>query len=268
MPKYAVLSDIHGNLEAFEAVLGVCSSMNVDKFILLGDIVGYNADPVRCIELARSLDVVAAVRGNHDDYAINYDPDNRAGFNPHAHLAIQWTHDQLSDSDREWLNSLEYSKQILKIKLTIVHATLDTPERWGYIFKADDCVSHFMEQKTLLSFCGHSHVPVAFVRLPDRSTVELIPEWGGGIFDEDMDVDFSVIDSVTVQMKTMHNYLFNIGSIGQPRNGDPRASFAIYDSDELTVTRMMVPYDIAAAKQKVLDAGLPERLAIRLGIGH
>lgn len=268
MPKYAVLSDIHGNLEAFEAVLGVCSAMNVDKFVLLGDIVGYNADPVRCIELARSLDVVAAVRGNHDDYAINDDPENKAGFNAYAHIAIQWTHDQLSDADREWLNTLEYSKQILGFKVTIVHATLDSPHRWGYIFSESDSVTHFMEQKTQIGFCGHSHVPVAFVRLPDRSTIKQIVEWGGGAFDEDMDVDFSTVDSVTVKMEKMHNYLFNIGSIGQPRNGDPRASFAIYDSDEQSVTRVMVPYDIASAQQKVLDAGLPERLAVRLGIGH
>lgn len=268
MPKYAILSDIHGNLEAFEAVLEVCSAMNVNKFVLLGDIVGYNADPARCIELARSLDLVAAVRGNHDDYAIKDDPENNAGFNAYAHIAIQWTHDQLSDADREWLDSLEYSKQILGFKVTIVHATLDSPDRWGYIFGESDTVTHFMAQRTPLSFCGHSHVPVAFVRLPDRSTIKQIAEWGGGAFDEDLDVDFSVIDSVTVKMEKMHHYLFNIGSIGQPRNGDPRASFAIYDSDEQTVTRIMVPYDIATAQQKVLDAGLPERLAVRLGIGH
>ena len=268
MPKYAVLSDIHGNLEAFEAVLGVCSAMNVDKFVLLGDIVGYNADPVRCIELARSLDLVAAVRGNHDDYAICDDPEDTAGFNTYAHIAIQWTHDQLRESDREWLGGLDYSMQILGHKVTIVHATLDTPERWGYIFSESDSVTHFMEQTTQIGFCGHSHVPVAFDRLPDRSTIKRIAEWGGNALDEDFEVDYSVVDTVTVKMEKMHKYLFNIGSIGQPRNHDPRASFAVYDDVAKTITRYVLPYDIASTQAKVLAAGLPERLANRLAVGE
>lgn len=271
MPKYAVLSDIHGNLEAFEAVLKVCADAGADKFILLGDIVGYNADPARCIELARNLNPVAAVRGNHDDYAIIGNTEN-SGFNINARIAIQWTHDQLSQEDRDWLNSLPYKEIIAECNATAVHSTLDSPEGWGYIFDVQHATAHFSYQFKQVCFCGHSHVPVAFDKIPfassDRRAVERIPVWEGEEIDEDMDVDYTVADKITVKLEKGHKYLFNIGSIGQPRNGDPRASFAIYDNDEQTVSRYRIPYDIATAQQKVLDAGLPERLAVRLGIGH
>lgn len=271
MPKYAVLSDIHGNLEAFEAVLKVCSAENIEKFILLGDIVGYNANPAECIALARSLNLVAKVRGNHDDYAIEGNTES-SGFNINARIAIQWTHDQLSEDDIKWLYSLPYKDIVTESNVTAVHATLDTPENWGYIFDVQHAAAHFTYQFKQVCFCGHSHVPVAFDKIPfattERRAVERIPAWEGEIIDEDTDVDFSVADQITLKLEKGHKYLFNIGSIGQPRNNDPRASFAIYDSDTLTVTRFRVPYDIATAKQKVLDAGLPERLASRLSIGR
>ena len=271
MPKYAVLSDIHGNLEAFETVLKVCAEVNAEKFILLGDIVGYNADPAACIKLARSLNPIAVVRGNHDDYAIIGNAEN-SGFNINAGIAIQWTHDQLSEDDIAWLNALPYKAIIPECNATAVHATLDTPESWGYIFDVQHAAAHFNYQFKQVCFCGHSHVPVAFDKIPfatnDRRAVERIQMWEGEELDEDMDVDYTVSDSLTVKLEKGHKYLFNIGSIGQPRNGDPRASFAIYDSDAQTVTRYRVPYDIAAAQQKVRDAGLPERLAMRLALGH
>ena len=273
MPKYAVLSDIHGNLEALSAVLRVCSAVNVEKYILLGDIVGYNADPSRCIEVVRGLNPIAAVRGNHDDYAIHNNMEN-SGFNVNAQIAIQWTHEQLSEEDIEWLKSLPYKSVITECNATAVHATLDTPEAWGYIFDVQHATAHFSYQIKPVAFCGHSHVPVAFDKIPfassERRAVEAIPEWEGkiNIDDEDNETMFSVADMVTVKLEKGHKYLFNIGSIGQPRNGDPRASFAIYDTDAQTVSRCRVPYDIAAAQKKVLEAGLPDRLALRLSIGR
>lgn len=273
MPKYAVLSDIHGNLEALEAVLRVCSAVNVHKYILLGDIVGYNADPAKCIEIVRNLDLVAAVRGNHDDYAIHNNMEN-SGFNPNARIAIQWTHEQLSQSDIEWLKSLPYKAVMAECNATAVHATLDTPEGWGYIFDVQHATAHFSYQIKPVAFCGHSHVPVAFDKIPfassERRAVEAIPEWEGKMADgEDIPEEmFTVADMLTVRLEKGHKYLFNIGSIGQPRNCDPRASFAIFDTDAQTVSRCRVPYDIAAAQQKVLDAGLPDRLALRLSIGR
>ena len=260
MPKYAVLSDIHGNLEAFEAVLNICSIENVEKFLLLGDIVGYNANPAECIALARSLNLIAKVRGDHDDYAIRGNTET-SGFNINARIAIQWTHDQLSEDDIKWLDNLPYKKIINECNATIVHATLDTPENWGYIFDVQYAADHFTYQFKQVCFCGHTHVPVAFDKIPfatsERRIVERIPAWEGEIIDEDTEIDFSIADKITIHLEKGHKYLFNIGSIGQPSHNDPRASFAIYDSDAQTVTRYRVPYDIATARQKVLQAGLP-----------
>lgn len=274
MPKYAILSDIHGNLEALSAVLDVCAAEKVEKFILLGDIVGYNANPSECIHLVRQLNLVAAVKGNHDEYAVKDDMAS-SGFNESARLAIQWTHDQLSEEDIAWLKELKYSRPVFDkaYPITAVHATMDTPENWGYIFDIQDADAHFMAAPSArLSFCGHSHVPVAFDRSPntsgDQRAVKRIPEWEGEDIDEDMDIDYTVANMLTVKLEKNHRYLFNIGSIGQPRNGDPRASFAIYDSEAETVSRFRIPYDIATAQQKVRDAGLPERLALRLALGH
>ena len=272
MPKYAVLSDIHGNLEALEAVLRLCAAVGVDKYILLGDVVGYNADPSRCIEIVRNLNPVAAVRGNHDDYAIHSNMEN-SGFNVNAKIAIKWTHEQLSEDELAWLNSLPYKAIMAECNATAVHATLDTPENWGYIFDAQHAAAHLSYQIKPVSFCGHSHVPVAFDKIPfansTRRAVEEITEWADKINEEeDNEALFQTADMVTVKLERGHKYLFNIGSIGQPRNGDPRASFAIYDTDAQTVSRCRVPYDIATAQQKILQAGLPERLALRLSLGR
>lgn len=271
MPKYAVLSDIHGNLEAFEAVLEFCRGSKIDKYILLGDVVGYNADPVRCMEIVRSLNLAGAVRGNHDDYAIIGNPEE-SGFNPHASIAIQWTHDQLDDNDRAWLDALPHKFIMEECNATAVHATLDSPETWGYIFDVQHATANFSYQKKPVCFCGHSHIPVAFDRIPfatrTRRAVESIPAWESNLNEPQNDVDFSLADVLTIPLEKGHKYLFNIGSIGQPRNNDPRASFAIYDTDNQTVSRCRIPYDIATAQEKVRAAGLPERLAARLAIGR
>ena len=218
MPKYAVLSDIHGNLEALEAVLRLCSAVGVDKYILLGDIVGYNADPSRCIQIVRSLNPVAAVRGNHDDYAVHCNMEN-SGFNPNAMIAIKWTHEHLTAEDIEWLDSLPYKAVIGECNATAVHATLDTPEGWGYIFDVQHATAHLSYQIKPVSFCGHSHVPVAFDKIPfansERRAVEAIPEWEGKTEgdEDDLEAMYQVADMLTVKLEKGHKYLFNIGSI-------------------------------------------------------
>ena len=176
MAKYAILSDIHSNLEAFTVVLEKCKELGIDEYICLGDIVGYNANPAECIALARSLNVVAKVRGNHDELVVGGDVE---GFNLNARIAIQWTHDQLSDDDLKWLSQMPYKEIITECNATIVHATLDTPENWGYIFDVQHAAAHFSYQFKQVCFCGHSHVPVAFDKIPfatsERRAVERIP---------------------------------------------------------------------------------------------
>ncbi len=266
MAKYAVLSDVHSNIEALTAVLEKCEELGVEHYISLGDIVGYNADPVACLRRIRELPLVARVLGNHDEYVGGEDQE-MLGFNPSARYAVLWTREQLSEEERNYLVSgVPYRTAVAGANMTLVHATLDSPDNWGYIFDAHHATDNFSYQFTQLCFCGHSHVPVAFCKKPitgmyDRS-VEEIEEWG---FLQGAESD--VPDERSVEIKPGFKYLFNVGSIGQPRNHDPRSSFAVYDSVARTVTRYALPYNVALTQQKVLDAGLPERLASRLSAG-
>ena len=264
MAKYAVLSDIHSNLEALNAVLEKCRELGITNYLSLGDVVGYNANPNECLALVRSLNIIARVRGNHDDYAVRGDIEE-SGFNGNAKKAIMWTREQISEDDRQWLDDTEYEKKF-PLNCTLVHATLDTPSNWGYILDLFHAVDNFSYQKTNICFCGHSHVPVAFVKkqliAPGGSPVEKINAWSG-----DENDDYSVADVITVEYRKNNKYHFNVGSIGQPRNGDPRASFAVWDTDAMTVSRYRLPYDLQTTQQKILDAGLPVRLAERLAYG-
>ncbi|MBE6359241.1 MAG: metallophosphoesterase family protein [Lentisphaerae bacterium] len=270
MPKYAILSDIHSNAEAFEAVLDKCRSIKVDHYLFLGDLVGYNTDVRRCLDLAKELNFLAGVRGNHDEAAVRKDGE-APGFNTNAAIAIEWTRTQLTAEDVEFLDSLPYRRNVPGTPITLVHATLDSPETWGYVFDSHHAVGNFSYQLSQLCFCGHSHVPVAFEKVPfapGGRLVEVMEQWEHSTVYPPADDDFTISDELEVRLAKGHKYLFNIGSIGQPRNGDNRASFAVFDSDAQTVTRYRVPYDIAAVQAKIREAGLPERLAARLEWGR
>ena len=264
MARYAILSDIHSNLEALVTVLAVCRELGITDYISLGDVVGYNANPRECIALVRELNIISRVRGNHDDYTIRGDI-AESGFNPNAKRAVAWTREQVSEEDRAWLDEAPYTKPF-PLGSTLVHATLDTPANWGYILDQFHAEDNFSYQRTNICFCGHSHVPVAFVKkqlvTPGERPVEMIREWSSTMED-----DVTVADVITVEYRKNNKYLFNVGSIGQPRNGDPRASFAVWDTDKMTVSRYRIPYDIATTQQKIVDAGLPVRLAERLAVG-
>ena len=268
--KYAVLSDIHANSDAFEAILAKCAEIGVDKYLFLGDLVGYNAAPLRCLAMAKELNFMAAVRGNHDEFTISGNTE-LAGFNTNATIAIQWTRQQLSGEDMDYLDAMPLTAAVPGTPVMLVHATLDSPDTWGYVFDSHHAVGNFSYQRTRICFCGHSHVPVAFDKAPvavGRKLVERIESWEHNFFYPEADENFQLSDELPVQLEKGHKYLFNIGSIGQPRNNDPRASFAVYDDSADTVTRYRVPYNIAAAQEKVRAAGLPERLAWRLGAGQ
>lgn len=257
--KFGIISDIHGNLEALTAVLARTEQEGVQKYICVGDIVGYNANPRECLELVRSLNLVAMVRGNHDEY-VGSDKE-LLGFNPYAKHAVMWSKKQLNDEQREWLATQKLKKVLLKDKITVVHATLDSPAMWGYIFDVHHAKDNFSYQMTQLCFCGHSHVPVMFRRgisiVNSKGNVEDVSEWA------------SIKESeIIIPIKKDCKYLVNVGSIGQPRNSDPRASFVIFDSDKKILKRIAVEYDITTAQNKILRAGLPENLAKRLEYGY
>ena len=268
MPKFAILSDIHSNADALSVVLEKCHTIGIANYISLGDIVGYNAEPCRCIDMVKELNFKAMVIGNHDQYAIEGDVET-SGFNPVARHAIEWTRRQLRPEDMDFLRC-RYNCIVPGTGITAVHATLDSPDTWGYVFNRSDAAASFAYQFTQLCFCGHSHKPVAFDRsataFGDAGTNE-IPDWNHNRFHPANDTDFNIADELTVPYVKGHKYLFNIGSIGQPRNNDPRASFAVVDTDRCTVSRFRLPYDIASARQKVISAGLPDILAQRLEKG-
>ncbi len=265
--KYAILSDIHGNLEALKVVLAKCAEMQVDEYISLGDIVGYNANPKECLDLVRGLKLVGAVKGNHDEYAASND-NTMEGFNPHARTAVIWTKSQLPPEDRAWLASLPMRLTIKGTLITAVHATLDSPDTWGYIFDVHHAADNFAYQFTPLCFIGHSHVPVAFCKKPIALYSErMITEIESWVDKNPTQGAFLKGDSVSIDLEPGFKYLLNVGSVGQPRNKDPRASFAIYDSDVKVVTRYRLPYDIRTAQEKIIASGLPERLASRLERG-
>lgn len=257
--KFAILSDIHSNLEALNAVLEYCRKENVDKYICVGDIVGYNANPLECLKIVQDLKPIAIVRGNHDDY-VGTDQD-LVGFNPFAKAALLWNRAQLNQEQRNWLKKLPLKDVIIKEGITVVHATLDTPSAWGYILDEHHAKDNFSYQVTRLCFCGHSHIPLLFKRGETSALKKNIfksTRW-----------EFSTEEKSETSMpvRNTFKYLVNVGSIGQPRNSDPRASFVIYDSREKRIKRVCVKYDIKMAQQKIIAAGLPSLLAERLAIG-
>ena len=239
--KYAIIADIHGNLEAFQVVLEDIRAQKATHIVCLGDVVGYNANPKECLQIVRDLNI-PVVKGNHDEYCSS--ENHLEGFNPHAAEAVIWTRNQLSTDDKQWLCDLKYSR--MAANFTMVHATLDAPERWGYVFDKLAAAASFPYQNTQKCFFGHTHVPVAFM----RDTVVR-----GGTYSK-----FKVDSS--------KKYFINVGAVGQPRDNNPKAAYVIYDMDAQTIELRRLDYDIEAAQKKILAAGLPERLAERLAYGR
>ena len=239
--RFAIFSDTHSNLEALEAVLADARERRCTHFVCLGDIVGYNANPHECVERIRELDC-PTVKGNHDEQASL--PLSTSDFNELAERAIQWTRDHLTEEDKQWLRALPLQKKVRDF--TIVHATLDTPAQWGYVFNNLDAAASFTYQHTTACFFGHTHVPMVFIR--DEGVRR---EW---------------IDHIRIE--PTKKYLINMGSVGQPRDGNWRAAYCIYDIENNLVEQLRVKYDLAVAQQKIIKAGLPRLLAERLALGR
>jgi predicted phosphodiesterase len=238
--RYALLADIHANWEALEVVLRDAKAQGCTHYACLGDVVGYNANPKECLDLVRGMGM-PCVKGNHDEYCSTEDPLD--GFNPQAAEAVMWTRQQLTSEDRQWLRELKYFR--LVASFSIVHATLDGPQRWGYVFDKLLAAASFTYQNTSVCFFGHTHVPVTFI----RDTMVR-----GGTYSK-------------FKIEPGRKYFINVGSVGQPRDGIPKASYVVYDLDEATVELRRLDFDIAKTQAKIRAAGLPERLAERLALG-
>jgi len=239
--RIAILSDLHANLEATEAVLSDAHEQECTHFVCLGDVVGYNANPRECVDLVKKMGG-PVVKGNHDEQAAL--AESSRGFNALAEAAINWTRDHLAEEDKEWLRGLPLIQPVRDF--TIVHATLDAPEQWGYVFNALDAVASFAFQETAVCFFGHTHVAGAFVRDDGVKKVK---------------TDQLVIEEAK-------KYFINVGSVGQPRDGDWRAAYCIYHLDKNVVEQRRVKYDLATAQRKIIQAGLPHMLADRLELGR
>jgi predicted phosphodiesterase len=239
--KYAILGDIHANLEALNAVLKDAEEQGVTDYACSGDAVGYNADPKACLQLLRNLKF-KMVQGNHDYYAACNE--SMELFTPMAQKSIRWTRKQLSAFDRKYLRHLPL---ILDIEsFTIVHSSLSSPHRWNYIFKRKAADANFRNQFNQVCFFGHTHMPLAFIK---GTAIEK------GFYK-------------TIQVRSGFQYLINVGSVGQPRDRNPKAAYVIYDLDNQTITMRRVEYDIPETQKKIRAAGLPFRNALRLASGR
>lgn len=239
--KFAIIADIHANLEALQVVLADSKEQKCTHYACVGDVVGYGANPKECLDIVRSMGM-PTVKGNHDEYC-SIDGDLE-GFNPHAAEAVTWTRKQLTEEDRQWLRELKYFRMVTSFSM--VHATLDGPQRWGYVFDKLAAAASFTYQNTPVCFFGHTHVPVAFI----RDTVVK-----GGTYSK-------------FKVDPARKYFVNVGSVGQPRDNNPKSAYVIYDMNESTIELRRLDYDIATAQKKILDAGLPPRLAERLAFGR
>ena len=243
--KYCIFGDIHANLEALEEVLRDAEAQGCTHYACLGDIVGYNANPRECLEIVRSLDC-PVIKGNHDEECSRETP--LEGLNPLAYAALTWTRLQMRASEKEYLRSLRLVRQVTDF--TTVHATLDSPGGWAYVQNKFDAMASFNYQFTSVCFFGHTHVPVAYSQ-------------EGAARPEKVDVE-----EVLMKVEPGKKYFINVGSVGQPRDGDWRASYAIYDKIQQTITVRRLEYDIERTQEKIIAAGLPEGLAIRLEEGR
>lgn len=248
MGRVLILSDVHANLAALEAVLSHAEAGGpIEEIWCLGDMVGYGPQPRECLARLRELGAICLV-GNHDLAAIGQI--STQDFNPAAAAAARWTQSQLTSEEKEYLSSLE--EVIVKGPFTMVHGTLRWPI-WEYLYSHEAARAHLERQKTPFSLVGHTHIPMLVVEEPN------LPE-GCQLF--------YLPDGLNVTLESFRRLVINPGGVGQPRDGDPRASYAIYDSESGTVTVHRVEYDIARTQRLMAQAGLPRWLIERLSVGR
>ena len=249
--RYLVLSDVHANLEALEAVLDAADGA-WDQALVLGDLVGYGADPNAVIERVRALPVGAIVRGNHDKVAAGLASVD--SFNQVARQAIEWTAGVLTPANLQWLTTLPQGPVAIDASTEICHGAPWDED--AYLFDERDVEREEQAQRALerprpLCLFGHTHVPSIFRLEP--SIEAMLPVRG---------------ERCRVPMEPGGRYLVNCGAVGQPRDSDPRAAFGLLDSTTRALTIVRTPYDVLTAQTKILDAGLPAVLAQRLALGR
>ncbi len=246
--RYLVLTDIHANLEGLEACLADAQTHGYDATLVLGDIVGYGPDPNAVIDRIRELKPVSIVRGNHDKVAMGLH--QAEGFHAVARAAATWMLTTLTAKNREWLVELPMGPAIIDGGIEICHGAPFDED--AYIFDELDARQALNTATEPVSFYGHTHYAIAFRLLGDTLDV----------------VSPSPTGDTELLLDPAAKYMVNPGSVGQPRDGDPRAAYAIYDTTAQRINLRRVPYDIETTQTKMQNAGLPEPLSRRLSTGR
>ncbi len=246
--RIAIIADVHSNLAALEAVLRHAQSQGaIDGLWCLGDMVGNGPQPRQCLQRLQEAGARMLV-GNHDLAAVGQL--SVADFNPDAAAAARWTGQHLGEEERQLLAGLP--QVIQKGAFTLVHGTLRWPI-WEYLYSHEVAVAHLQRQETPFSLVGHTHVPM------------LVQE--GPQFPRGCEL-YYLTDGATVELRPEERVVINPGGVGQPRDGDPRASYAVYDSEAVTITIHRVEYDITITQELMAEAGLPRWLIQRLALGR
>lgn len=245
--RYLILTDIHGNSEALETVLEAAAAEPVDEILVLGDLVGYGAGPNQVVETVRGFTPrTHVIRGNHDKVVAQLE--NGAGFNQVALAAVEWTIGELTADNLEYVRGLPLGPLEIEPGLSICHGSpLDEDE---YLLSTDQAERVFEACPTALTFFGHTHIPTLFSGSGSSADVRILEA------DED-----------EIELSQESLYLINPGSVGQPRDRDPRAAYMIFDSERFSVRSHRVDYPLESSQERILDAGLPPVLAQRLAVG-
>jgi predicted phosphodiesterase len=241
--RIGIFSDVHGNWEALEQVLRALKEDDVNRLYCAGDIVGYGPDPNLCMEKIKAV-ADAVVAGNHD-WAVTGQV-STSSFNEYARSAIEWTRTMVSTEAEEYLAKLPI--RYVEGEITAVHGTPAEPEAWNYLLDAGDVNRNFDAMTTQICIVGHSHIPVAFIR--------------------DSEEKISVRGAENVRIEEDKMYLINVGSVGQPRDGDPRAAYGILDTNDKQFRLKRIRYPVEIVQEKMRRAGLPFRLINRLAYGE
>ena len=242
MALIALISDIHGNIDALNAVEDDIKNQKVDEIYCLGDVVGYGGAPGDCVRYVMEH-CVSTVMGNHDEMAVIgviIAPERVAA-------PLRAAREELTPKEKKWLKALPIMREAHGVSL--VHSSLEMPRKWNYIHNDEDARAHFRHQKTQICFVGHTHVPMVARYAGSDGTYCSTPS----------------TDIIDLNKRSL--FVINVGSVGQPRDDDPRASYGVFDTEKLLFQIRRIPYDIARAQARIREAGLPERNAARLATG-
>jgi predicted phosphodiesterase len=243
--KYLIFSDIHSNLEAFEELLKLETVKSADKYLFLGDLVGYGANPNETIDMFRELENAYFIRGNHDK--VIADLESSSLFNPVAAFSAEWSKIQISRDNQAFLKQLKTGPEVVDHFITICHGS--TFDEDYYVFSMFEAVESFKFMDTSIGFFGHTHFPVIYLLRNEK--IDIVP----------------LSENTRIKLDPNTRYLINPGSIGQPRDKNPKSSFIIFDSSRKEIQFARFSYNIKETQRKIREAGLPEILASRLESG-